>query len=366
MRERGTTAGDARDDDPLLRVENLRTTFATETGTVRAVDGVSFDVERGETVGLVGESGAGKSVTARSLVGLVEDPGRVVGGSVRLDGAELTDNTEAEWRDVRGGRIAMVFQDPLSRLNPVYTVGNQIEEALRIHRGLRGAAAREKAVELLEDVGIPDAARRAEAYPHEFSGGMCQRAVIAVALACDPDLLVCDEPTTALDVTIQAQILDLLDDLRAERDLAVLFITHDMGVVAEVCDRVNVMYAGEIVERAGVVDLFERPKHPYTQGLLDAVPARTARGERLATIEGEVPTPTEPATACRFAPRCPRAFDACHSVHPTGVAVSAGADDHTAACLHYPADAAQDDAVERHRERDGSANADADAEGGAE
>ncbi|WP_435099027.1 ABC transporter ATP-binding protein [Halarchaeum sp. P4] len=339
-------------DEPLLSVENLQTAFFTEKETIRAVDGVSFDIERGETVGIVGESGSGKSVTARSIMGLVEDPGRVVGGSVRLDGEELTDNTEEEWQDVRGSRIAMVFQDPLSSLNPVYTVGNQIKEALRIHRGLRGSAATEKAIDLLEQVGIPDAPRRVKEYPHEFSGGMRQRAVIAVALACDPDLLICDEPTTALDVTIQAQILELLEELQTEHDLAIMFITHDMGVVAEVCDRVNVMYAGEIIEHADVVELFEHPKHPYTEGLLGAIPGRTEAGERLATIEGEVPTPTSQATDCRFAPRCPKAFDDCRSVHPASVPVSDDAEDHTAACLLYPEDVPQEEAVELHRDRE--------------
>jgi peptide/nickel transport system ATP-binding protein len=334
--------------EPLLQVENLQTTFFTDKETIRAVDGVSFDIRRGESVGIVGESGSGKSVTARSIMGLIDNPGKIVGGSVRYKGEELTDNSEKEWQQIRGGEIAMVFQDPLSSLNPVYTVGNQIKESLRIHQGLRGKEATEEAINLLEAVGIPDAPRRVKEYPHQFSGGMRQRAVIAVALACDPDLLICDEPTTALDVTIQAQILELLEDLKNEHDLGIMFITHDMGVIAEITDRVNVMYAGEMVESAPVVELFQNPKHPYTQGLLESIPGQHAKGE-LTTIEGEVPTPNEPATYCRFAPRCPKAFDDCEQVHPVNVEIAEGVDDHTAACLLYPEDVSQNEAVELHQ-----------------
>ena len=312
----------------LLEVEDLRTVFHTDKETVYAVDGVDFDVEAGETVGLVGESGSGKSVTARSIMGLVQSPGVIEDGSVRFRGEELTGGN---W-DRHRGDMAIVFQDPINSLNPVYTVGNQIKESLRIHQGLRGREAHERAVEHLEAVGIPDAGRRVNEYPHQFSGGMQQRAVIAVALACDPDLLICDEPTTALDVTVQAQLLDLLDDLQATEDLAILFITHDMGVIEETTDRVNVMYAGEIVESAPVEELFANPKHPYTKGLLASIPGRTATGDRLPTIEGEVPTPSAPAEHCRFAPRCPAAFDSCEAVHPEAVAVG---EDHEAACLLY-------------------------------
>ncbi|MFB6127478.1 MAG: ABC transporter ATP-binding protein [Halolamina sp.] len=314
--------------ETLLEVEELTTVFHTEKETIRAVDGISFDIDRGETVGLVGESGSGKSVTARSILGLIEEPGVIERGAIRFRGDDLTDD---DWERHRGD-VAIVFQDPINSLNPVYTVGNQIAESLRIHQDVRGEAATERAVELLEDVGIPDAPRRVEEYPHQFSGGMRQRAVIAMALACDPDLLVCDEPTTALDVTIQAQILELLDELQREEDLAVLFITHDMGVIEETTDRVNVMYAGEIVERAPVEELFENPRHPYTQGLLASIPGQTAGDERLPTIGGEVPTPTAEAEACRFAPRCPEAFGACEAVAPDHVAVGA---DHSAACLLY-------------------------------
>ncbi|MFB6221421.1 MAG: ABC transporter ATP-binding protein [Halolamina sp.] len=312
----------------LLEVENLNTTFHTEKETIRAVDGVSFEIERGETLGLVGESGSGKSVTARSVLGLVDEPGVVEADSLTFSGDDLT---EVGWDEHRGD-LSIVFQDPINSMNPVYTVGNQIEEALRIHQGLRGRAATEEAISLLEDVGIPDAARRVEEYPHQFSGGMRQRAVIAIALACDPDLLVCDEPTTALDVTIQAQILELLDELQREEDLAVLFITHDMGVIEETADRVSVMYAGELIETAPVDELFENPRHPYTRGLLASIPGRTVKSDRLPTIEGEVPTPTSPPDDCRFAPRCEYAFAECERVHPERIEVG---EDHETACLLY-------------------------------
>ena len=294
--------------NPLLAVEDLSVVFRTEKERIHALDDVSFDIHAGETVGLVGESGSGKSVTARAILGLVEEPGRIESGSISFRGKDLT---EVGWTDARGD-IAIVFQDPTGSLNPVYTVGDQIREALKIHQGLTGETAREEAIRLLESVGIPDAPGRMRAYPNEFSGGMAQRAVIATALACDPDLLVCDEPTTALDVTIQAQILDLLADLQREEDLATLFITHDMGVISEVADRVNVMYAGEIVERALAESLFTSPAHPYTRGLLASIPSVRQDSEQLLTIDGEVPTPNEPPTSCRFAPRCPKAFDDCH------------------------------------------------------
>jgi len=348
----GDTAG-----EPLLTVDDLHTTFYTDKETIRAVDGVSLDIRAGETVGLVGESGSGKSVTARSILGLVDEPGRIEGGSIRFRGEELTDGA---WERNRGD-LSIVFQDPINSMNPVYTVGNQIREALRIHQGLRGDDAREEAVELLEAVGIPDAPRRLDEYPHQYSGGMRQRAVIAIALACDPDLLVCDEPTTALDVTIQAQILELLEELQREEDLGILFITHDMGVIEEVADRVNVMYAGEVVETAPVERLFDEPQHPYTRGLLASIPGRTADGDQLPTIGGEVPTPTAEPQECRFAPRCPAAFDACERVHPEPVDV---ADDsgvtHTAACLlheseygHSPAEATFDPDTDTDTATDG-------------
>ena len=333
---------------PLLSVEDLTTVFRTDKETIRAVDGVSFTIERGETLGIVGESGSGKSVTARSIMGLVDTPGRIAdASSVRLEGTELN-TPETDWTDVRGGRIAMVFQDPMTSLNPVYTVGNQIKESLLLHRGLRGRAATEAATELLRDVGIPDPARRLGEYPHQFSGGMLQRAVIAMALACDPDLLICDEPTTALDVTIQAQVLELLAELRSEQDLAMLFITHDMHVISDIADRVGVMYAGEIVETGPVDAVFDDPAHPYAEGLLRCIPSRNVGRDRLDTIEGDVPTPTEPASACRFAPRCPEAFDACERVHPSRVAVERGDDDREVSCLLYPEDEPRDRRVREH------------------
>jgi len=330
-------------DDPLLSVEDLHTVFHTDRESVHAVDGVSFDVHEGETVGLVGESGSGKSVTARSILGLVDEPGRIERGAIYFRGEDLT---EGNW-DAHRGDIAIVFQDPGGSLNPVYTVGNQIREALRIHQGLRGSEARQRAVELLEDVGIPDAPRRVGEYPHQLSGGMQQRAVIAMALACDPDLLVCDEPTTALDVTIQAQILELLDDLQRESDLAILFITHDMGVIEDTTDRVNVVYAGEVVERAPTEALFEDPAHPYTRALLRSIPGRTDPDERLPTIEGEVPTPTGEATDCRFAPRCPEAFGACRQVAPDHQPVGDPGTERTAACLLH--DEEYDEPLDRQR-----------------
>lgn len=340
----------AQRSPPVLSVENLQTAFFTDKEEIHAVQDISFEIQEGETVGIVGESGSGKSVTARSIMGLVESPGRVLdGSSIKFRGEELTKKSPKEYRRIRGSNIAMIFQDPLSSLNPVYTVGNQIKEAIRLHQGLRGQDATEAAVDVLEAVSIPDPRRRLKEYPHQFSGGMQQRAVIAMALACDPDLLICDEPTTALDVTIQAQILDLLDELQKERDLSIMFITHDMGVIANVTDRVNVMYAGEIVEKAPVEELFENPHHPYTKGLLESIPGRNVGENRLSTIEGDVPTPNELASYCQFAPRCPEAFDACERVHPANVAVGPDHTDHTAACLLHPDDMSEEDRVTHHR-----------------
>ena len=273
------------------------------------------------------------------------EPGQIQRGFVEITALE----GEAE-RLMRGGRIAMIFQDPLSSLNPVFTIGNQIKEALGLHRDMRGGEATQEAADLLEAVGIPDSRRRLKEYPHQFSGGMRQRAVIAMALACDPDVLICDEPTTALDVTIEAQILDLFARLQAERDLAILFITHDMGVIANVADRVNVMYAGEMVEKADVDRLFDQPKHPYTQGLLESIPGAQS-GDSLSTIEGSVPTPNEPPTSCRFADRCPKAFEACRQVHPVPVPANEQDDDHTAACLLYPEEMSEREATMMHDQR---------------
>ncbi len=317
--------------EPLLEVEDLSVVFHTDRETIRAVDGLNITVREGEAVGLVGESGSGKTVTARAILGLVDHPGVIESGSIRYQGVDLT---ETGWDGYRGD-MAVVFQDPMGSLNPVYTVGNQIREALRIHQGLRGRDARAEAIRLLKAVGIPDAAGRVGEYPHQFSGGMRQRAVIATAVACAPDLLICDEPTTALDVTIQAQILELLANLQRDEDLAVLFITHDMGVIEETTDRVNVMYAGQIVERAPVERLFAEPRHPYTRGLLASIPGVGVKTDVLPTIEGQVPTPETPAERCRYADRCPKAFDDCETLDPSHVSIAAN---HSAACLLFDED----------------------------
>ncbi len=299
----------------LLEVNDLQTHFPTRAGLVRAVDGVSFHLDRGELLGLVGESGCGKSITALSIMRLIAPPGKIVGGEISFDGKNLLKLSDREMRAIRGDDIAMIFQDPMTSLNPVFTVGEQIAEALRLHRKLSRKAAREAAIEAMREVSIPDPARRIKDYPHQLSGGMRQRVMIAMALACDPKLLIADEPTTALDVTIQAQILELLDELRKNRELAVLLITHDLGVVAEVADRVAVMYTGRIVEESPVEELFARPRHPYTEGLLRSVPkltaASAAKAERLETIEGTVPSPTDLPPGCHFAPRCPYRMPRC-------------------------------------------------------
>lgn len=292
----------------LLEVKNLQTNFPTRAGLVKAVNDVSFSVGEGELLGLVGESGCGKSITALSIMRLIYPPGRIAAGSIKFKGEELLTATEDRMRQIRGNDIAMIFQDPMTSLNPVYTVGEQIAEALRLHRKLDKTAAWTAAVDAMREVSIPSPERRASDYPHQLSGGMRQRVMIAMALACDPELLIADEPTTALDVTIQAQILDLLDELRRTRRLAVLLITHDLGVVAETADRVCVMYTGKIVEESGVNELFAEPKHPYTRGLLHSVPKLSSTGirgtARLQTIDGTVPSPTELPPGCHFAPRC--------------------------------------------------------------
>jgi oligopeptide/dipeptide ABC transporter ATP-binding protein len=299
----------------LLEVKNLSTHFPTRAGLVRAVDGVSFFIDPGELLGLVGESGCGKSMTALSIMRLIAPPGKIVGGEIIFDSRNLLTLSNREMRAVRGDDIAMIFQDPMTSLNPVFTVGEQIAEALRLHRGLSRKDARQGAVAAMREVAIPDPELRADDYPHQLSGGMRQRIMIAMALACDPKLLIADEPTTALDVTIQAQILELLDHLRKTRELAVLLITHDLGVVAEVADRVAVMYTGKIVEESPVDELFARPKHPYTEGLLRSVPKLTmkdvAKPERLQTIEGVVPRATALPSGCHFEPRCPYRMPRC-------------------------------------------------------
>jgi oligopeptide/dipeptide ABC transporter ATP-binding protein len=303
----------------LLDVRDLRTSFFTQRGEARAVDGVSFSLDEGHTLGLVGESGCGKSVTSHSVMRLVSPPGRIVSGSVMFEGKDLLALSEEEMREVRGDRIAMIFQDPMTSLNPVFTVGDQIAETIRLHQRVDRSAAWERAVEMMALVAIPDPRRRASSFPHELSGGMRQRVMIAMALSCTPKLLIADEPTTALDVTIQAQILELLARLQRELNLALLLITHDLGVVAEVCDDVAVMYAGTIVERGNVRQIFKRPAHPYTRGLLRSVP-RLARGKervsRLESIEGVVPSLLALPSGCRFAPRCPHRIAMCEEAEP--------------------------------------------------
>ena len=299
----------------LLEVKNLQTHFPTRAGLVRAVNDVSFSIGEGELLGLVGESGCGKSITALSIMRLIAPPGKIAGGSIKFKGEELTTASYERLREIRGNDIAMIFQDPMTSLNPVYTVGEQIAEALRLHRKLNKKQAWDAAIEAMKEVAIPSPERRVNDYPHQLSGGMRQRIMIAMALACDPELLIADEPTTALDVTIQAQILELLDELRRTRKLAVLLITHDLGVVAEVADRVCVMYTGKIVEQTSVEEIFETPRHPYTQGLLRSVPKLTGASaekvERLQTIDGTVPTPTALPSGCHFSPRCEFAVERC-------------------------------------------------------
>jgi oligopeptide/dipeptide ABC transporter ATP-binding protein len=304
----------------LLEVSDLRTYFKTREGEVHAVDGVSFTVEEGKVLGIVGESGCGKSVTALSIMGLVQNPGRVVSGSIRFDGRELIGLKERELEDVRGRSIGMIFQDPMTSLNPVLTIGTQITETLRRHLNMSSSEANKRAVELLEEVHIPDAPRRLSDYPHRFSGGMRQRVMIAMAISCNPRLLIADEPTTALDVTVQAGVLDLLDELRVQHNMTMMMITHNMGVVAETADDILVMYAGQVVEQAPVIDLFDRPEHPYTEALLASLPhleGEDVRDRRLASIPGRPPDLLAPPEACRFAPRCAYAgTDDCSVVAP--------------------------------------------------
>jgi peptide/nickel transport system ATP-binding protein len=318
---------------PLLEVQDLKTHFFTRDGVVRAVDGGSFSIQPGETLALVGESGCGKSVTSLSIMRLIASPlGRVVGGSIRFDGRDLLGLSEPGMRKVRGNEISMIFQEPMTSLNPVLTVGHQIAESLVLHRAMSRADAMDRTIELLRLVNIPEAARRAGEYPHQMSGGMRQRVMIAMALACDPKLLIADEPTTALDVTIQAQILDLMRELQAKTGTAILLITHDLGVVAEMAQRVVVMYAGRKVEEAPVGELFARPRHPYTRGLMNSMPrlgAGHGARQRLQEIPGMVPSLREPLAGCAFAARCTHAVDGCRAGVP---AFEPKAPGHAVAC----------------------------------
>jgi oligopeptide/dipeptide ABC transporter ATP-binding protein len=322
------------DATPLLDVEDLAVHFVTGAGDVRAVDGVSFAVRHGETVAVVGESGCGKSVSALAILGLVPRPGRIVRGAVRLDGESLLDATPERLRALRGDDVAMIFQEPMTSLNPVITVGRQIGEVLEVHRGLDADAAEAEVRRLLTLVGIAGAAERAREYPHQLSGGMRQRVMIAMALACSPKLLIADEPTTALDVTVQAQILELLKSLQAKTGMAILLITHDLGVVAETADHVVVMYAGRVAERATTPDLFARPRHPYTAGLFKSLP-RLDSEVKLTPIAGTVPDALHFPAGCRFHPRCPYAMPVCSERDPT--LTDRGAGDrapHVSACFH--------------------------------
>ena len=318
---------------PVLEVQDLKTVFKTRGGEVHAVNDVSFSLRPGELLGVVGESGSGKSVTMMSLLGLLPSPpADIRRGRVMFDGKDLLQIKPASLRAVRGGQIGFVFQDPMTSLNPVYTVGMQIMEPLRKHMGLRKAAARNRAGELLELVGIPDARRRLDDYPHQFSGGMRQRVMIAIALACDPKVLIADEPTTALDVTIQAQILDLMLELREKLGMAVIWITHDLGVIAGIADRVLVMYGGQIVEHAPVQDLFRDPQHPYTRALLKTIPTISGeRAKRLTVIEGQPPLMLDAPASCPFRARCDVAFDRCARENPPRYDVGHG---HDAACFY--------------------------------
>jgi len=316
--------------ETLLQIDDLKTHFFTDRGVARAVDGVSFDVGRGQTVALVGESGCGKTVTALSVMRLVPDPpGRIVDGTVTFQGRDLLGLTEREMRSVRGKEIAMIFQEPMTSLNPVFRVGAQVAEAIILHQKVSKREARKKTVELLEKVGIPEAEKRADEYPHQMSGGMCQRVMIAMALSCNPALLIADEPTTALDVTIQAQILALLRGLQQEFRMSILLITHDLGIVAEMADNVAVMYASKIVEWGPCTDLFREPLHPYTVGLFRSLPRLEGERKRLQVIPGTVPSPLDFPSGCKFHPRCPIAEDKCATDEPE---LMDAADGRLAAC----------------------------------
>jgi peptide/nickel transport system ATP-binding protein len=318
----------------LIDIEGLRVLFRGEDGRItHAVDSVDLSVANGATLGLVGESGCGKSVTSLAIMGLLPKDFALVSGSIRFDGLDLLKSPDQALRELRGNRLAMIFQEPMTSLNPSFTIGDQIVETILRHRGGTKRAARERAIELLRRVHIPSPERRIDDYPHKLSGGMRQRVMIAMALACDPRLLIADEPTTALDVTLQAQILDLMRELKAARDAAIILITHDLGVVAEICDEVAVMYAGEIVERAPVDELFASPQHPYTVGLLGSIPQLDRRTSQLATIEGMVPNMTMPPEGCRFAARCPFASEPCVKAPPPLVAASPG---HLTRCIKAP------------------------------
>ena len=302
--------------DTLLEVKDLKTHFFTEDGVIPSVNGVSFTVKKGETIGIVGESGCGKSVTSLSILQLVSKPGRIVGGQILLNGTDLTKNSNKQMRKIRGNKISMIFQEPLTSLNPVFTIGSQISESIRLHQKIDRRKAKELAIDMLSKVGISNGDNLYNSFPHQLSGGMRQRVMIAMALSCRPQLLIADEPTTALDVTIQAQILKLMKKLREEYNTSIIMITHDLGVVAETADRVIVMYAGQIVEQNNVFELFKNPKHPYTQGLLNSTPKIHQLKDQLESIEGNVPTPSNLPKGCKFHPRCPFSMEKCSQQDP--------------------------------------------------
>jgi peptide/nickel transport system ATP-binding protein/oligopeptide transport system ATP-binding protein len=314
---------------PLLEIKDLQTHFFTERGVAKAVDGVSFSINQGETLCVVGESGCGKSMTALSILRLVPGPGRIVCGQITFDGRDVLALSKEEMRQIRGNKISMIFQEPMSSLNPVFTVGNQIGEAIILHQKVSKAEARNRTIEMLRKVQIAQAETRVDYYPHQLSGGMLQRVMIAMALACNPRLLIADEPTTALDVTVQAQILELIAQLKAEFNMAVMMITHNLGIVAEVADHVAVMYAGKVVEHGKTADIFDHPSHPYTLGLFNSLPDISRRGQKLAIIGGNVPSPLEFPSGCRFHPRCPFVDARCRSELPPLVD---GAPGHASAC----------------------------------
>lgn len=305
-------------EEKVLQVKNLQTHFTSDAGVVKAVDGVSFEVGKGETLGIVGESGSGKSVTSLSVMRLLKDtPGKIAGGEILYEGRDLTKISEREMRKIRGNEIAMIFQEPMTSLNPVYKIGRQLEESIILHMKVSKKAARERSIQMLTAVGISRPEKIVFEFPHQLSGGMRQRVMIAMAMACNPKVLIADEPTTALDVTIQAQILELMKSLTTTTDTAILLITHDLGVVAEMCDRVVVMYGGRAVEESDVVSIFTNPKHPYTQGLLESIPKIGDRVDRLSSIPGNVPIPAHMPMGCKFAPRCPHAMDVCWEQEPS-------------------------------------------------
>jgi peptide/nickel transport system ATP-binding protein/oligopeptide transport system ATP-binding protein len=322
-----------RHTGPLLEIKGLKTHFFTQDGTVKAVDGVTFQIGHGQTLGVVGESGCGKSITSLSVMRLIERPGRIVAGEINLNGEDLLKRSDEEIRDIRGDQVSMIFQEPMTSLNPVFTCGEQISESVQQHTAASAREGFDRAVEMLSLVGIPDAKRRAREYPHQLSGGMRQRVMIAMALSTDPDLLIADEPTTALDVTIQAQILEVMRDLRQKNRMAIMLITHDLGVVAEMADEVVVMYAGKVVERGDVKTIFGSPHHPYTQGLLHSIPRLDERVDRLEVIKGTVPSPYNLPTGCLFKRRCPFRMPICDTAPPYRQL----SDDHFSRCWLTPA-----------------------------